>query len=380
VAEPSEPVTLTDRCADTLRREIAAGRLVMPKGFLTESKLCKRFGVSRITIRRSLALLCEEGLLLNVPYKGYVLGSAARAHGQAARPRLTRNRDRVLFVKTPSALGAAAPWHMGLVIESARQEAAERGLRFEIVSQSLPALLRQLKAELRDRLLGVALEWYDRNVAEALLSEGVPTVLVEYHHEGLLQDGIIQDNTQGTHLAVDHVWALGHRKIGLIGRSSGPGLYHSLARRTAFVTRMLHYGQVEPAPLGLSERFDAEGGRLAAQHIFERWGQPTALVIAHLEMAGGVFDELEARGLRPGEDVSVVAWGTPDAQAALLSETTWKNFSLDLVNWSREEMGRMVVRMLLARHLNPLIPVMHEAIPAGIVKQGSCRAPKAVSA
>lgn len=52
------------RVHDALRREIAEGRIAPGDRLPTETELCRRFGVSRITVRHALHLLRAEGAIV----------------------------------------------------------------------------------------------------------------------------------------------------------------------------------------------------------------------------------------------------------------------------------------------------------------------------
>ena len=51
------------RVVDALREDIASGRVAVGNRFPTEDALCRRFGVSRHTVREALRALREEGLI-----------------------------------------------------------------------------------------------------------------------------------------------------------------------------------------------------------------------------------------------------------------------------------------------------------------------------
>jgi DNA-binding LacI/PurR family transcriptional regulator len=363
--------TLTEKCANRLRREIMAGDLQMRDGILNESALCKRFKVSRITVRRSLAQLRDENLLLSIPYKGYVLGPAAYV-GQHRGSGGKNTATRILFAQSPDSRPLRDSLHERLIWEGMQEEAARHKLQVDQCRLPLRKLISEVSALRGKSLLGVALEWYNRNVAEALLSEGIPTVLVENHIEGMLQDSVMQDDDNGVGQCIDHLWKLGHRRIGLIVWSYSAN--QPQRRRAAFSMSLLKHGVVERARLGTSARFDAEGGREAAKMLLDSSSPPTAILIAHLEMAAGVFAELEARKLHPGKNVSVICWGTPALQASILHGTQYANTPLDLVEWQREEMGRLAVRILLARHIDPLIPAMRVQVGTKLTLRGSTSA------
>lgn len=377
------PLTLTDRCSERLRKEILNGALRLNKGLLTERYLCKHLRVSRVTVRRCLAQLREENLVRSIPYKGYVLGPAAYlARGEAGPERADakdgRNgrhaeKDLLLYVQSPDALPAPSNPHMKDIWTAAQAEARERGFRLDLCCMPLKPLIGDLKTAFKKKLRGVILDWYDREVGDTLLAEGVPAVSVEFHHEGMAMDGVMQNDQQGTDLAIERFWSLGHRRIGLVVWTQGQ--YQPPRRRAMFTTELLRRGVLEEERVGLTSRFDAAGGREATKLLFSRDDPPTALLLAHLEMAAGVFDELHARGLKIGKDVSVIAWGTQHTQRASLAGTRWTETPLDLLEWSREELGRGLVRVLEARRMNPLLPPMRMQIPVRLTLRGSCCPP-----
>ncbi|MEO3797021.1 GntR family transcriptional regulator [Nonomuraea sp. B10E15] len=93
--------------ADRLRARIRAGEFAPGEVLPSEAELCRVFGVARNTVRRGLALLEEEGLLITVPSKGRVVvgdGSAASYRYQVIATRL-----REQIVCGDLAPGAALP-------------------------------------------------------------------------------------------------------------------------------------------------------------------------------------------------------------------------------------------------------------------------------
>ncbi|MGN9788821.1 GntR family transcriptional regulator [Nonomuraea sp. ZG12] len=65
--------------AARIREQIVSGEFAPGVVLPSEAELCRRFGVARNTVRRGLALLEDEGLLVTVPSKGRVvaIGSGA---------------------------------------------------------------------------------------------------------------------------------------------------------------------------------------------------------------------------------------------------------------------------------------------------------------
>jgi GntR family transcriptional regulator len=71
--------------ADALRREVIDGAYV-DIGFPTESELCKRFGVSRFTVREALRSLTADGLITRKRGSGTVIQPATARGGALHQP------------------------------------------------------------------------------------------------------------------------------------------------------------------------------------------------------------------------------------------------------------------------------------------------------
>lgn len=130
-------------------------------------------------------------------------------------------------------------------------------------------------------------------------------------------DWVDVDGSVGTSAAVDHLFALGHRRIAFIGWPAGSGVGDD--RRSGWSTAMAGH-QLPCAGLdqALADGIDAAGA-LAADMLGSA-EPPTAFVCASDSLALGVLGAARARDLIPGRDVGVVGFDdTAVAQALGLS-------------------------------------------------------------
>jgi len=141
---------------------------------------------------------------------------------------------------------------------------------------------------------------------QALRALGLPIVLVDGYLDGVDAPFVSSDDAAATDLAVTHLAALGHTRIGLAAgpRRSVPAV-RRIAAFTAALTRLLDV----PDPAGWVESLlpSLEGGALAADRLVARGA--TALVCASDLMALGAVRAVRARGLSVPADVSVVGSG-----------------------------------------------------------------------
>jgi len=136
---------------------------------------------------------------------------------------------------------------------------------------------------------------------------GLPLVLVNGEVPGLGVPTIADDAEAAVDLAVGHLAALGHERIGL---AAGPERFVPVIRKVAgFRAAMARHTSLpdkEIRSLIDHRLFTVEGGASAGEELLGRGA--TAVVAASDLMALGVVRAVRSRGLRVPEDVSVVGY------------------------------------------------------------------------
>ncbi|WP_326553394.1 LacI family DNA-binding transcriptional regulator [Micromonospora sp. NBC_01813] len=168
------------------------------------------------------------------------------------------------------------------------------------------------------------------------------------HHVGI-------DEAAASAQLGDHLAGLGHRRIGVVADGvnatarptapvelAGPEQAHYLSTRgrlvgirDAFATVGVPWSQLAVISATGNDRRD---GRTAAALLLDQPAPPTAILALTDVLALGVLDELAARGLRPGVDVSVTGFDDID-QADAAGLTT--------IRQPAEDKGRIAAELLL---------------------------------
>ncbi|QKJ20437.1 LacI family DNA-binding transcriptional regulator [Microbacterium hominis] len=156
---------------------------------------------------------------------------------------------------------------------------------------------------------------------------------------------------EGAALAVEHLLALGHRRI---ARIAGPADWIEAVARDAGVDRALEAAGVMPGPRWSGDWTAAAGAALAADvaaAISSPEG-PTAVAVANDQMALGLTAGLRAAGVSVARDVSVTGFDdTPDAAFYTPALTT---VGLDLDGEAR----RVVAAVLSGDSVAPAAPAL----------------------
>jgi alanine racemase len=141
----------------------------------------------------------------------------------------------------------------------------------------------------------------------ALVSRPLPIVLINGFVADVEAPFISCDDRVAGELAVSHLVALGHRRIGFI---SGPERYTPVQRKLAgyrsTMQRLLGAGETELDELVSLSLFGVEGGAAAAGRLLDRG--VTGVVCGSDLMALGAIREARRRGLTVPADLSVVGY------------------------------------------------------------------------
>ncbi len=224
------------------------------------------------------------------------------------------------------------------IVDGAIEELSRWGCRAQIRMNSDlldPALLADINGSDRSGVLLIG--EYSNDLSQFVRHCMHPLVLVDIIGKGR-PDVVTTDNFEGIRDAFEHVYSLGHRKIGFVGRRDE--IVAMAERFTAFRLMMAERG-LPVRREWVYEGYDhIEHTTKAVTEILQQADRPTALMCSNDCYALGVVRSASAMGVSIPGDLSVVGFDDVDF-ASLITPP------LSTVRVPVQEMGRQAVRQLM---------------------------------
>lgn len=343
--------------ADRLRERIA-GKALPPGSWIgTEVAIASESGLSRMTVRRAVQALVDEGLVERRAGRGVFV----RENGPA--PREVR------------VLAGNLLWAPAVRVAQAVQEGAQAaGLEASVFDArgDLAAFLAELRTLPGSGAAGAILmsqhdAAFNRVLAE-LVAAGFPFVVVDQALADLPGSSVASDNRAGGRLAAEALLAAGHRRLAFLGDLAAD----TTAARAQGVADACAAATVPP-PLLLDvpgQRFaDWEPAiRARVAELLRARPRPTALACSCDAVARIACRALLARGVAVPRAMSLT--GFDDDPIA-----EWMSPALTTVRQDFAEMGRRALALLAERLVDPSAEPRHEAVPVSLVRRETIAPP-----
>lgn len=200
-----------------------------------------------------------------------------------------------------------------------------------------------------------------------LAEEKLPFVVMDQRFDDEGVSVVAANHEGGSSSAVNHLLALGHRRIGFLNGT--PQYSNSADRLTGYEATLREAGiEVDPSRL-FSGNYSRKSGYLATESVFESWRRKEldALVVANDRMAIGLMQGLREKGLVLPRDLPIV--GYDDSDAASLTEPP-----LTTVRVPFYEMGRIAADKVLERLSDNVSeqPPLREILQTRLIIRRSC--------
>ncbi|GGO26163.1 substrate-binding domain-containing protein [Microbispora bryophytorum] len=321
-------MTVSDSAAplpDERRAQVV--ELLRRRGVLRVNELASELDVSAITIRRDIALLASQGLIRRV--RG---GAALLRRPVAEAPISQAPGDRPPPQPAPdSAEEAKAQVTIGMVVPSLDYYWPDviRGVREAAAASDTRVVLRGATYQAADERR--QLSWLVDSVGvdgllvaptttgedgEALVrwlqSAEVPVVLVERaavvgpYQEAM--ESVVSDHVFGAAMAVRHLAALGHRRIGVITTRESPTTPH-VRRGWRQACGELGLGLDDALDADTVDRRDPDWPHELDDLLDECVASGTTALLVHSDPeAISLVERCQERGIRIPDDLAVVAY------------------------------------------------------------------------
>jgi len=340
------------------------------KRTVTSFDVARKARVSRTTVSFVMNNVAEakisEVTQARVLKAARELGYVPNASGKALAQRKTEN---IALVYTRSYHHIASHSILLRLIDGLVRVAHERNLRLMIDAvdegTSGTNILKLARANHIDGL--IMLE--PRNGDEQLLTlarDNFPVVLIG-SLPGTQLCSIDIDNTEAARMAVEHLIAGGHRRIGCI-TNAPPQFTASAARLAGYQKALRRHAIPYERSLVRFGHFNPESGYTAMRSMLGEKPLPSAVFVASDTVAVGSLRAIAERGLRVPDDIAV--FGFDD-----IVDSHYTSPPLSTVRFDVEEHGRRSAEILVELMNGTLKAPYHETTPFQLVFRAS--SPKA---
>lgn len=225
--------------------------------------------------------------------------------------------------------------------------------------------LDQLDAMIEAQVDGLLLAMVQRRdpIVHRLRNRAIPVVLFNRTMDEDAFSSVVPDDSTGSRMAVNHLYELGHRRLGLV---VGP-LFTSTGDRRLRAFRAAARRLKIEAHVIEAAAFDEMSGYRAGQQLLQQFPHVTGVVAGNDLLAIGVIDAALEVGKRCPRDISVVGFNDMPLASRLQPPLT-------TVLVPELELGQVAAECLLRLIADPASPAEHTLLPVSLVVRGSTAA------
>lgn len=348
---------------EELRTIINAGAFDYDAPLCTEKSISEKYSVSRITAKRAIDELENEGLI----YRKRGVGSFVRqSPDQSSRFRIpapaAATRSMALMIPFSITRGGIFG-----AIESASTILAASGvyLTLHVYTPGLDNE-RTMLAELRPHVDGVVYYASSAKLPTEILDEYCleqkPVIILDKPHPYPQYSSVICDNTYGSYLVTSHVLAYGHRSTCYLSRYTCEEISSIQERYSGYVKALREQGGCEPRFVKIDIPQDVPFDYPMLKHVINSLHNDvvTAIVCENDEVAFYVHMCCRSLSLRPPEDLSItgfdnIEWATTGSAQITTAE---QDFAV---------IGREIAEVILQPEYRPV----HKTVPVRLVPRDS---------
>lgn len=328
-----------------LLRQIEGGVIVPGDRLPSENELVKRYGVSRMTIRKVLRLLAEEGRLDSRAGVGWeVLGTE--------RPECPGRKVWRIGIDWLPSISSRS--YRDRILQGIQEAAEGRNVTLVYNDYWKPELRRTdaLDALILQHPKGL-------EAVEEFCDWEKPVCFINRRPANPGFSCLSVDYVQEAKRAVEYLLRIGHRKIAYLALPCNN--YASQQRKKGWRRAFFDNGLIPPKELVF-----VAGNKTDISEMLQRY-RPTAVFLALASQFTWFLLSVERAKLRIPEDLSVICFDD-------MSDIPYVGFPVSHIRMPLATMGHQALEHVVERLEKPETPPLHRMFEADLAINSSCRA------
>lgn len=344
------------RIYDDLMEKIRTGELKVGESLPPEVVLAREYGVAVLTLRRALARLREEGLIVSRPRHGSQVVATTRQTGPTAK-------GKTIALLASGHANALMHPPTSRLFSGVEEVATATGYALEIFfndgsnATTTGKFLKRLEqAEVQGWLIPTALAEPVRRFFRRVKQ---PVVLVNYEEPAISGHVFQIDYSELSYQMLRHLLEQGRSHIWLFTHLQTAGWDEAIRKAAEAL------GVGEGLQCKLLGAYSLQVGQTAMEELLAQRVPVDAVVCSDDEVAAGVIQALQGAGVRVPDAVSVIGGG--DFPIAALM-----NPPLTTVNYPHYNIGREAGRLLIDLVEGHEVPPVHRLyLPKFVIRKSS---------
>ncbi|HCE42346.1 MAG TPA: hypothetical protein DET40_02215 [Lentisphaeria bacterium] len=318
---------------ETLVRMIVDDKLKPGDAILSENKLSTLFGISRVTVRKAIAVLTEKGILRSENGRGTFVEKVPSV------PASKGTHSKLIGFVCYGGIGDAFMASVARGVESGTETDGYH-ICVGSVLGGAEREARVVRELLKRGVDGIIIAPTESAPPSPFLTEfaksDVKMVVVDQHIPGLDAPSVTSDDVEGAFIATEALIKAGHRRIAHI---RGPGLVANIINRLDGYRMALERNGIafQPELVPQHAAWNDESARKAMLKLIELPSKkrPTAVFAASDHMAADAWSVIEEHGLKVPEDFSLVGYGNvPNSKGFQISTVEQHPLEIGSTAWS----------------------------------------------
>jgi len=328
--------------------EIKSGNYNKGDRLPTEKELTEKFNVSRITTKKALEMLSEEGIVKRIRGKGSYITKDFRDNSEKTSERLIKSDSLIGFVLPDYSDGYATELFKGLEEEATKHDlyiVHRRTFGFQDIEEKVVDGLVNLGVK-GIIIIPVHGENYNPKILRLVL-DGFPVVFVDRYLKGIPSPCVCTDNISSSKMAVDYLIKLGHRYISFISPPSidtstieerMEGFIKSHAENGVPVESSLHLMDITSTIPGMNTEENIRKDIEKIMKHIESNPQITCLFATEYNIALLCRKAVMNLGKRVPDDISIMCFDEPRSYTG--------DYLFTHVRQKEREMGAIAVQLI----------------------------------